>query len=141
MADKIRELVRRCSVGEYDFDIIVNRNIVADAFQKHPKLWKILAEKSKRGRFDIENIDDIETLLEFLEENDAVAEEIPLFVQDILPAMIKAADSKVDATEFLEYCYANDVDEIVNDEIYKFALMGFTAGRGVKTPKVKVEFK
>ena len=141
MADKIRELIRACNVGEYSFDILVNRNIVLEAFKKHPVLWKALMDQNKKGRRKLEDLEDVETMIEFLEMNDALAEEIQAFVADILPDMIKAADSDVDAKEFLEYCVENEVDDIVNDEIYQFALLGFIEGKSAKNPKVKVSFK
>lgn len=141
MADKIRELIRECNVGEYSFDILVNRNIVLEAFKKHPVLWKALMDQTKKGKKNVEDLEDIETMIEILEMNDALAEEIPAFVADILPDMIKAADSNVDANEFLNYCAENEVDDIVNDEIYQFALLGFIEGKSAKKPKVKVSFK
>lgn len=141
MTDKIRELIRECSVGKYTFDILVNRNIVLEAFKKHPKLWKILMEQTKKGKRNVEDLDDVETILELLDLNDTVTEEIPAFVADILPDMIKAAGSDIDAKKFLEYCVENEVDDIVNNEIYQFALMGFTEGKSAKNPKVKVAFK
>lgn len=141
MADKIRELIRECNVGEYSFDILVNRNIVLEAFKKHPVLWKALMDQTKKGKKNVEDLEDIETMIEILEMNDALAEEIPAFVADILPDMIKAADSDVDANEFLNYCAENEVDDIVNDEIYQFALLGFIEGKSAKKPKVKVSFK
>lgn len=141
MADKIRELIRACNVGKYSFDILVNRNIVLEAFKKHPVLWKALMDQNKKGRRKLEDLEDVETMIEFLEMNDALAEEIRAFVADILPDMIKAADSDVDAKEFLEYCVENEVDDIVNDEIYQFALLGFIEGKSAKNPKVKVSFK
>ena len=141
MADKIRELIRECNVGEYSFDILVNRNIVLEAFKKHPALWKALMDQTKKGKKNVEDLEDIETMIEILEMNDALAEERPAFVADILPDMIKAADSDVDANEFLNYCVENEVDDIVNDEIYQFALLGFIEGKSAKKPKVKVSFK
>lgn len=141
MADKIRELIRSCNVGEYSFDILVNRNIVLEAFKKHPALWKVLMEQSKKGKRNVEDLEDLETILEILDLNDTVAEEIPAFVADILQDMIKAAGSDVDAKEFLDYCVENEVDDIVNEEIYQFALLGFIEGRSEKKPKVNVSFK
>ena len=142
MSDKMRELVRKCNVGKYSFDIVVNREIVRKGFEKHPELLKIAMSSSKYKFKNIDDIDDVETILEILDKNDVVAEEMPKFVADILPDMIEAAKEKVDAKEFLDYCVKNEVDDIVIQELYGFALLGFTEGRSVKvrTPKVKVAF-
>lgn len=140
MADKIRELIKRCSVGKYSFDIVVNRDIARKGFEKNPKLFKILMNKAKASANGIDE-DDVETILQFIELNDAMATDMPKFVADVLPEMIKAAGEEVDAQEFLAYCEKNDVDDIVNQEIYSFALLGFTEGRSVKKPKVNVAFE
>ena len=135
----MRELVRKCNVGKYSFDIVVNRDIARKGFEKNPKLFKILMDRAKASSKGVDE-DDVETILQFIELNDAMSKDMPKFVADVLPEMIKAANEEVDAQEFIEYCIKNEVDDVVNQEIYSFALLGFIEGKSVKKPKVKVAF-
>ena len=73
-----------------------------------------------------------------MEENDALEELIPAFVRYILPKMVEAAESELDCDEFLDYCERMDCDDEFNAAIFDFAMLGFTDGRSVKKPKVKV---
>lgn len=135
--DKQRELIRTLNVGKYSFDIKVNRQMALDAFKHNEKFWNVIANLSKRG-VDVENIGDIDKVAEILEENDILDSEKPKFVEFILPKMIEASGADVDYNEFIDYCKEQEVDDIVNDKIVEFAMLGFTEGKSVKTPKVKV---
>lgn len=141
MRETNRTLKKACSVGEYTFDVAINRQIVLDAFVKFPKLWKLItkAGKNKDAIADPDKIiGDIDALARLLEENDALEELIPAFVRYILPKMVEAAESELDCDEFLDYCERMDCDDEFNAAIFDFAMLGFTDGRSVKKPKVKV---
>lgn len=141
MRETNRTLKKACSVGEYTFDVAINRQIVLDAFVKFPKLWELItkAGKNKDAIADPDKIiGDIDALARLLEDNDALEELIPAFVRYILPKMVDAAESELDCDEFLDYCERMDCDDEFNAAIFDFAMLGFTDGRSVKKPKVKV---
>lgn len=137
-----RELVKRIVIEgtKYDFDVIVNRQIVLDAFKKNKKFWEVLTKVSKEGYSD-GFVDDIDKFAKLVEENDIIEQEKPKFVECILPKMVELAGSNVDALEFLDFCKENEVEDTIYDKIVEFAMLGFTGGKSVKKPKLKVMFE
>jgi len=141
MRETKRTLKKACSVGEYTFDVAINRQIVLDAFVKFPELWKLIT-KAGKDKDAIANpdkiIDDIDALARLMGENDALEELIPAFVRYILPKMVEVAESELDCDEFLDYCERMECDDEFNSAIFDFAMLGFTDGKSEKKPKVKV---
>lgn len=138
--EHFRQLIKKCTVGEYTFDVVTNRQIVLDGFKEFPKLWETVIKSkdvSKNGDF----ASDIYAFEETLNKNDYLVNSIADYVAFVLPKMVEEAGSTLDCAKFLEYCRENDVDEEFNNAIFEFAMMGFTDGRGEKKPKVKVVLK
>lgn len=133
-----RQLIRKLTVGDYSFDIQINRQLVLDAFKRHPQLWKIISEGVKEGDAEVK-IDDIDEFSKLLDKNDAMESEIPAFCEDLLPRMVALAGGELNSSEFFAYCDNNGVLEEVNAKLLEFAMLGFSAGRSEKkTPKLKV---
>lgn len=125
-----RQLITKVNVGEYSFDIAINRDILCSAFEKNEELWDMVIATNQDKKAQIRAAFNIEKY-------------VPKFIKDILPEMIKEANSDVNAEEFLEYCNENGVMKNVTAEIYRFALMGFTDGESKQSsqkPKVQVKF-
>lgn len=138
--EHLRKLVKRCTVGEYSFDVAINRQIVLDGFKEYPTLWKMMNDTSKNSGGNIDT-DDISVLGELMNANDAMEDEVEKFIVFILPKMIEEAGEQVDCDAFLEYCRENDVDDEFVRAMFDFAMLGFTGGRSEKKPKVKMSLK
>lgn len=147
-----RRLITTISVGEYTFDIAVNRDIAYTAFKAYPSVWKMISKSlnsaskngNEVGEFDFTDIDSVYELSAF---NDDRVE----FIEYILPKMVALCkdlndvqDSVKFSQDFMAYCDENFVkDEVVN-EIYGFVVTGFFGAEGnqkeIKKPKLKVKF-
>ena len=133
-----RQLIRKLTVGDYSFDIQINRQLVLDAFKRHQKLWKIISESAKEGDAEVK-IDDIDEFSKLLDKNDAMESKIPAFCEDWLRRMGALAGGELNSSEFFAYWDDNGVLEEVNAKLLEFAMLGFSAGRSEKkTPKLKV---
>lgn len=136
-----RQLIRKLTVGDYSFDIQINRQLVLDAFKRHQKLWKIISESAKDGDTEVK-IDDIDEFSKLLDKNDAMESEIPAFCEDLLPKMVALAGGDINASEFFAYCDDNGVLEEVNAKLLEFAMLGFSVGRSEKkAPKLTVKLE
>lgn len=138
--ETLRKNTKHCSVGEYDFDVAINRQIVLDGFKQFPALWKVVARNSKYG-VNVESLEDISALSDLLEANDIIEEVTPKYVAYVLPKMLELAGENVDLDAFYKYIVDNDVDDEFNDAIFQFAMLGFTADRSEKKAKVKMSLK
>lgn len=138
--ETLRKNTKHCSVGEYDFDVAINRQIVLDGFKQFPRLWKVVARNSKYGG-NVDALEDISALTDLLEANDIIEEVTPKYVAYVLPKMLELAGEKVDLDAFYKYIVDNEVDDEFNDAIFQFAMLGFTADRSVKRAKVKMSLK
>lgn len=134
-----RELVRRFTVGEYSFDMKINRQLALDAFKVNKKFWHLITSNADKG-LDVEkSMADIDTFAKLLEQNDEMDELRPAFCEYILPRMTELAGETVDTNAFFEYCEENGVLDEVYSKILEFAMLGFSVGRSEqKKPKVKV---
>lgn len=138
--ETLRKNTKHCSVGEYDFDVAINRQIVLDGFKQFPNLWKVVARNSKYG-VNAYSLEDISALSDLLEANDIIEEVTPKYVAYVLPKMLELAGEKVDLDAFYKYIVDNEVDDEFNDAIFQFAMLGFTADRSEKKAKVKMSLK
>lgn len=138
--ETLRKNTKHCSVGEYDFDVAINRQIVLDGFKQFPNLWKVVARNSKYG-VNVESLEDISAFSDLLEANDIIEEVTPKYVAYVLPKMLELAGENVDLDAFYKYIVDNEVDDEFNDAIFQFAMLGFTADRSEKKAKVKMSLK
>lgn len=138
--ETLRKNTKHCSVGEYDFDVAINRQIVLDGFKQFPNLWKVVARNSKYG-VNADSLEDISALSDLLEANDIIEEVTPKYVAYVLPKMLELAGENVDLDAFYKYIVDNEVDDEFNDAIFQFAMLGFTADRSEKKAKVKMSLK
>lgn len=137
-------LTKKISVGDYEFKVGIDRDIVADAFEEYPDLIEFLLNNSdgKENDIIVKALRD-KNLRQVLETNEQIAG----VVKFAFPRMLEKADklngtdnaSKVD--EIIDYIYENEVDNIFNTEMFKFMCMGFTAGTTERKPKVKFVMK
>lgn len=138
--ETLRKNTKHCSVGEYDFDVAINRQIVLDGFKKFPSLWKVIARNSKYdGKF--EALEDVSALSDLLEATDVIEEVTPKYVAYVLPKMLELAGENIDLDAFYKYIADNEVDEEFNNAIFQFAMLGFTADRSIKRAKVKMSLE
>lgn len=138
--ETLRKNTKHCSVGEYDFDVAINRQIVLDGFKKFPSLWKVVARNSKYS-VNVDALEDISAFTDLLEANDIIEEVTPKYVAYVLPKMLELAGEKIDLDAFHKYIVDNEVDDEFNDAIFQFAMLGFTADRSEKRAKVKMSLK
>lgn len=138
--ETLRKNTKHCSVGEYDFDVAINRQIVLDGFKQFPNLWKVVARNSKYSG-SVEALEDISAFTDLVEANDIIEEVTPKYVAYVLPKMLELAGEKVDLDAFYKYIVDNEVDDEFNDAIFQFAMLGFTADRSEKKAKVKMSLK
>ena len=138
--ETLRKNTKHCSVGEYDFDVAINRQIVLDGFKQFPNLWKVVARNSKYSG-NVEALEDISAFTDLVEANDIIEEVTPKYVAYVLPKMLELAGEKVDLDAFYKYIVDNEVDDEFNDAIFQFAMLGFTDDRSEKKAKVKMSLK
>ena len=138
--ETLRKNTKHCSVGEYDFDVAINRQIVLDGFKQFPNLWKVVARNSKYSG-NVDALEDISAFTDLLEANDIIEEVTPKYVAYVLPKMLELAGEKVDLDAFYKYIVDNEVDDEFNDAIFQFAMLGFTDDRSEKKAKVKMSLK
>lgn len=132
----LRKNTKHCSVGEYDFDIAINRQITLDGLKKFPKLWKAMMKGAKVSP-NVENMEDITAIADLLEMNDILEEELPKFTVYVLPKMVELAGGEpFDYDKFREYLVENEVDGDFDQKIYEFAMLGFTGDKSEKKAKV-----
>ena len=136
--ETLRKNTKHCSVGEYDFDVAINRQIVLDGFKQFPSLWKVVARKYSGN---VDALEDISAFTDLLEANDIIEEVTPKYVAYVLPKMLELAGEKVDLDAFYKYIVDNEVDDEFNDAIFQFAMLGFTDDRSEKKAKVKMSLK
>lgn len=138
--ETLRKNTKHCSVGEYDFDVAINRQIVLDGFKQFPSLWKVVVRNSKYGG-NVDALEDISAFTDLMDANDIIEEVTPKYVAYVLPKMLELAGEKIDLDAFHKYIVDNEVDDEFNDAIFQFAMLGFTADRSEKRAKVKMSLK
>lgn len=138
---KSTEFRKHCTVGEYSFDLCVNRDVVLDTLRVNEKFWTAMnkATKDKKGVEDVD-LDDINEVIKIMAINDEMEEETPAVVSYILPKMLALADDETNPDELIKYCEENEVDDLFFEEVIKFMMLGFTKGKAEKKPKVNVNF-
>lgn len=139
-------LHKNVELGDYNFGIAVDREIVADAFDKYPEVVRFMLKYTSAE----EESDDF--MLKALESHEfkeifLLEENMEKVVKYAFPKMLKKADEK-DGTDnaehcedLLEYIYDNDADEIFVEEMFKFLCLGFTADTTEKKPKITMTIK
>lgn len=137
-----RTNTKHCVVGDLEFDIAVNRAIVANAFEKFPKLWEVMQELD-----EVKDRKDFKVIQKYYEFETQKEE----FVRYIFPLMLEYGKSELYengsyenmAKEYLDYF---DDQDVLNDEqdedgeaqfgvltlLYQFAMSVFTTSKGVK---------
>ena len=138
--ETLRKNTKHCSVGEYDFDVAINRQIVLDGFKQFPNLWKVVARNSKYSG-NVDALEAISAFTDLLEANDIIEEVTPKYVAYVLPKMLELAGEKIDLDAFYKYIVDNEVDDEFNYAIFQFAMLGFTDDRSEKRAKVKMSLK
>ena len=134
----MKTLRKHISVGDYKFNVGVDRDIVVDCFEQFPSLVEFLLKQANGDNADIiVNAVKSKNLRQVLETNEQIAD----FVRFALPKMLKKAEDESDAEEILNYIYENEVDEVFNSEMFKFICSGFTPDATEKKPKVKFVMK
>ena len=136
------------TVGKYEFNISVDRDMVADAFDKYPKLLTLIIKYSDGN----ENPDEKAILLRAIEDGNFKTllksnEEIAEIVKYLFPLMLKKADKFYEtdnaskSQEILDYIYENEADEVFFSSVFEFIVSVFTDGVEEKKPKVKFVMK
>lgn len=139
----MKTLRKTITVGEYSFDVAVDRHIVAESFEKFPKLFEFLFKYST-------NVNDADFFINAVKNKQLdvalnIESEIADFVAYAFPLMLKKADTEsVPQTnnakkcdEILKYIVDNEVDEQFNSAIFEMINSVFTQGITEKKPKVK----
>lgn len=132
----MKTLVKHISVGTYEFDVRVDRHIVAECFEQFPDLIEFLLKNANGNETDIIiEATKNKKLVQMLDTSNEIGE----FVKFALPKML--TDEEMKADEILDYIYENEVDEVFNTEMFKFICSGFTPDTAEKKPKVKFTMK
>ena len=132
------KLIKEVVLGKFNFKLSVNRAIFIDINKKFPEFFKKAFEMSNSGltpELALANgkVDELFDLLDFSREQ---AKKL----QNMLPMLLKEADSKENPIEIIDYVKENDVFELLADGVVEFILSVFTKGEQAK-PKVKFSMK
>lgn len=138
--ETLRKNTKHVSVGDYEFDIAINRQIVLDGFKRFPNLWAVIT-KSSKYQLDVEKMEDISALADLLDANDIIEETMPQFVEYVFPKMVALANTDLDCDKFLSYIDENGVSDQFDQAIFEFAMLGFTGDKSEKKAKVKFSLK
>lgn len=129
----MKELIKKVEIGEYNFDIKINRDIALTVAEKEPEFFEKLFSNSNRDTKI--NFKNVGKLRELFEMNDFISINSARIVNVALPLML--INEKLNAKEIIKYVSDNDADEIFNNAMVEFILMGFTNNELDKKPKVK----
>lgn len=129
----MKELIKKVEIGEYNFDIKINRDIALTVAEKEPEFFEKLFSNSNRDTKI--NFKNVGKLRELFEMNDFISINSARIVNVALPLML--VNEKLNAKEIIKYVSDNDADEIFNNAMVEFILMGFTNNELDKKPKVK----
>lgn len=146
MGRRLRELITHITVGEYSFDMKINRNILQQSLSKCDGIWEFMQDNQKLKQDDLDKL-SVGEIMKKAEETDKFYENLDMFILDILPKMIAAAEEDKPkqfvgtVEEFLDYCDDNGVLDDVEMKIFEFAMLGFTGGKGNTESKPKLEVK
>ena len=148
MARRLRELRTKMTVGEYSFEMVVNRDILHKSLSNCEGIWEFMQSNQDVSEEDLGKLSMAE-IIKKADETDKFYESLDGFVLDILPRMIAEAEVNGEkmfngtVDEFLDYCDGGGVLDEVEMEVFKFAMLGFTSGRGNtdEKPKLKVVMK
>ena len=135
-------LTKNVTVGDYEFKVAIDRNIMADAFEQFPDLMEYLLKNSGKAK------DDSEFLIEAIKNKNLhtvvqSGDDIKALVKYAFPKMLEKADKEYGtdnlskADEILAYIEENEVDEIFSASMFEFICLGFTKETTEKKPKVK----
>lgn len=138
--ETLRKNTKHVSVGDYEFDIAINRQIILDGFKSFPKLWTVIT-KSAKYKLDADKIEDISALEDLFDANDIIEYTMPQFVSYVFPKMVELAGTELDCDKFLDYIKENGVSGEFNQAIFEFAMLGFTGDKSEEKAKVKFSLK
>lgn len=138
--ETLRKNTKHVSVGDYEFDIAINRQIILDGFKSFPKLWTVIT-KSAKYKLDVDKIEDISALEDLFDANDIIEYTMPQFVSYVFPKMVELAGTELDCDKFLAYIKENGVSGEFNQAIFEFAMLGFTGDKSEEKAKVKFSLK
>lgn len=138
--ETLRKNTKHVSVGDYEFDIAINRQIILDGFKSFPKLWTVIT-KSAKYKLDADKIEDISALEDLFDANDIIEYTMPQFVAYVFPKMVELAGTELDCDKFLAYIKENGVSGEFNQAIFEFAMLGFTGDKSEEKAKVKFSLK
>lgn len=138
--ETLRKNTKHVSVGDYEFDIAINRQIILDGFKHFPKLWTVIT-KSAKYKLDADKIEDISALEDLFDANDIIEYTMPQFIGYVFPKMVELAGTELDCDKFLAYIKENGVSGEFNQAIFEFAMLGFTGDKSEEKAKVKFSLK
>ena len=138
--ETLRKNTKHVSVGDYEFDIAINRQIILDGFKSFPELWTVIT-KSAKYKLDVDKIEDISALEDLFDANDIIEYTMPQFVGYVFPKMVELAGTELDCDKFLAYIKENGVSGEFNQAIFEFAMLGFTGDKSEEKAKVKFSLK
>lgn len=134
-------LKKHISVGEYEFDVAVDRNITVDVFEHFPDLMEYLLnnQDSQDGNQIVINAIKGKTLGKLLDST----EQIKDLVKYAFPFLLAKANKEMadKADEIIDYIYENEVEEEFSNALFEFICLGFTNDTNEKKPKVKFVMK
>ena len=140
----MKTLIKQVTIGEYEFYVGLDRDIVASSFEQFPDLIEYLMKyKSSSNEDFIVKAAREKTLHLAISMNEKIAE----FVGFAFPLMLKKADEEKEtdnadkADEMLKYISDNEVDEEFNAAMFEFICSGFTSETAERKPKVKFTMK
>lgn len=140
----MKTLTKHISVGTYEFDVGIDRNITVDVFEHFPDLMEYLLENktSDENKIVIEAIKG-KTLGKLLDSTDQILE----LVKYAFPFLLEKADKEKGtnnaekADEIIAYVYENEVESEFSNALFEFVCLGFTSDTNERKPKVKFVMK
>ena len=137
-------LTKHISVGDYEFDVGVDRHITVDVFEHFPDLMEYLLENktADENKIVITAIKE-KTLGKLLDSTEQIQE----LVKYAFPALLakadkeKGTDNASKADEIIAYIYDNEVETEFSNALFEFICLGFTNDTNERKPKVKFVMK
>ncbi len=133
---------KNVTVGDYKFDVSVDRQIAAEGLEKFPDLVEYVLTQQDGVSAIVKATKDkkLGTLLGIDEQAEAL-------VKFAFPKMLKKADAEFGtdnynrSQEILDYIYENDADDVFITAMFEFILSVFTSETPGKKKKSRVAFK
>lgn len=134
----MEKLIKKVTLGEIEFKVGTNRNILVDVLEANEEYTDIMFrqttdELKTDGNLDFKKMIKAKKISDLLKLQDL----IPEVSKYALPKMLECANENIEAEKIIAYAEENEVDDVLYNGLNEFLLEAFTFGKQDKNPKVK----